>query len=198
MNFIKEWAGTVALVAIVLTWMFPSSAVFSASGTRMPNGVSADSTSPVAGEVRGTTLTITSTSALTGAAVFSGAVSTGLLTSGGGVTATTSNGAVTLTAANLFGGNVLEHTNTDVATLTLPASTTVTAYIATAGQCRTILYKNLGSATDTLAGGTGTLLSVASSTIGTGLKTVSTGGVAHLLICRTSNTDIEVFMSPAD
>ena len=37
-----------------------------ASGTRFDNGLSADSTSPVAGEVRGTTLTITGASTLTG------------------------------------------------------------------------------------------------------------------------------------
>jgi hypothetical protein len=32
------------------------------SGTRFPNGISADSTSPIAGEVRGTTLVVTGTS----------------------------------------------------------------------------------------------------------------------------------------
>lgn len=36
------------------------------SGTRFPNGISADSTSPVAGEVRGTTATITGVSTLSG------------------------------------------------------------------------------------------------------------------------------------
>lgn len=35
-----------------------------ASGTRLPNGVSADTTSPVEGEVRGTTLVITATTTL--------------------------------------------------------------------------------------------------------------------------------------
>ena len=37
-----------------------------ASGTRYPNGISADTTSPVAGEVRGSTLTITGASTLSG------------------------------------------------------------------------------------------------------------------------------------
>lgn len=38
-----------------------------ASGTRFPNGISADTTSPVAGEVRGTTLTVTGQTDLEGA-----------------------------------------------------------------------------------------------------------------------------------
>lgn len=38
------------------------------TGTRFANGISADSTSPTAGQVRGTTLSITSTSVLTGGA----------------------------------------------------------------------------------------------------------------------------------
>jgi hypothetical protein len=50
-----------------------------ASGTRLPNGVSADTTSPVAGELRGTTFT------LTGDATFGGG--------DGGVVVTTSNTA---------------------------------------------------------------------------------------------------------
>lgn len=131
------------------------------------------------------------------AGAFSGAVSTGLLTSGGGVTATSSTGAGTLTAANLFGGSILEHTNTGATTLTLPASTTITAYIPTAGQCMQVFYKNKGTGIDTLAGGSGTLLRVASSTIAVGLKTVLAGGVSPLTLCRTSNTDVEVYMSPA-
>ena len=40
--------------------------VLGASGTRFDNGLSADSTSPVAGELRGTTLTITGASSLSG------------------------------------------------------------------------------------------------------------------------------------
>ena len=44
----------------------PSVDVFGASGTRFPNGLSADSTSPSAGQVRGTSLTVTGVSTLTG------------------------------------------------------------------------------------------------------------------------------------
>jgi len=62
MKFIKEYAGLVALVILAITSLVPlfGSPLFGASGTRMPNGLSADTTSPVAGELRGTTLTITS------------------------------------------------------------------------------------------------------------------------------------------
>lgn len=41
-----------------------ASEMFGASGSRYPNGISADTTSPSAGEVRGTTLTITGTTTL--------------------------------------------------------------------------------------------------------------------------------------
>lgn len=46
------------------------SALFGATGTRMPNGISADSTSPIAGEVRSTTLTTTGAATISGAVTF--------------------------------------------------------------------------------------------------------------------------------
>jgi len=150
-------------------------------------------------KVSGTEIISSSRGASFTTGAFSSTVSTGLLTTGGGVTATTSTGAGTLTAAQLFGGNVLEHTNAGVTTITFPASTTITAYIATAGQCQQVFYKNKGTATDTFVGGTGTLLKVASSTSETaaGAKTVLTAGTAVFTMCRTSNTDVEVHMDPA-
>ena len=66
----KEWAGVIALLAIILTWAVPSPEIFGATGTRMPNGISADSTSPVAGQVRGTTLTVTGLATFSGTAKF--------------------------------------------------------------------------------------------------------------------------------
>jgi hypothetical protein len=44
---------------------------FGASGTRFPNGISADSTSPSAGEVRGTTLTMTGAATISGTSTIS-------------------------------------------------------------------------------------------------------------------------------
>ena len=55
------------------------SATLGASGTRFPNGISADSTSPSAGEVRGTTL-----------------VTTGAITFGGDISSTEATGTSTL------------------------------------------------------------------------------------------------------
>lgn len=120
----------------------------------------------------------------------------GFLTQGGGVTATTSTGAGTLTTANVSVG-LIEHTNSGATTLTMPASSTVSSIIPTAGQSIRVTYANLGSGIDTLAGGSGTLLHVASSTIATGLKTVAPSGSAVLVFTRKSNSDIIVDMIPA-
>lgn len=67
----NNFAFAVSLIALVLAigaYFFPQAVVQSvgATGTRFPNGISADTTSPSAGQIRGTTL------ALTGDAVFSG------------------------------------------------------------------------------------------------------------------------------
>ena len=55
----------IAIVIAVGAYFVPQTAApeFGATGTRFPNGLSADSTSPSAGQVRGTTLTVTSNSA---------------------------------------------------------------------------------------------------------------------------------------
>lgn len=59
---------TVGLIAVAIIavggYFFPLVQSQLGSGTRMPNGISADSTSPSAGQVRGTTLTITGASTL--------------------------------------------------------------------------------------------------------------------------------------
>ena len=65
MNKLHEWVNTglIVLVAIlVLVGGNQSDQTLGASGTRFPNGISADTTSPIAGEVRGTSSTITATS----------------------------------------------------------------------------------------------------------------------------------------
>lgn len=64
---IKEWSGVVALVilAIMILPSLFTNPTFG-GGTRYPNGISADTTSPVAGEVRGTDLTITDDATISG------------------------------------------------------------------------------------------------------------------------------------
>lgn len=57
-------------VAVALVGNQPETTTSVGSGTRFANGLSADSTSPSAGEVRGTTLTITSSADISGASTF--------------------------------------------------------------------------------------------------------------------------------
>lgn len=75
MNFnqIHNWVNT-ALIAVVLVLVLvggnqpePTVVKNFGAGTRFPNGISADSTLPSAGQVRGTTATFTSTGSFTGA-----------------------------------------------------------------------------------------------------------------------------------
>ena len=60
-------AMAVVTVIAVGGYMFPKALdLFGASGTRFPNGLSADSTSPVAGELRGADLTLTDDATIAG------------------------------------------------------------------------------------------------------------------------------------
>lgn len=72
------FSGVVSVIAIVIAItaaMRPSTidpVNVGGTGTRFPYGISADSTSPSAGEVRGSTLTVTGAAAITGNATVSG------------------------------------------------------------------------------------------------------------------------------
>jgi hypothetical protein len=149
----------------------PTEEVSVGSGTRYPSGLSADSTSPSAGEVRGATFTST------GAATFGGAVSatngtfSGTLdvsgetvvegfTQGGGVLSTTSPiSAYTMTEAELLASNVFEINSTLAAsTWTLPATSTMATLLATSGNTRSWLFHNATTSagiTLTIAAGSG-------------------------------------------
>lgn len=72
MKFIKEYSGVVALVILAITGIAPmfASQSFAGTGTRFPNGVSANNTSPVAGQLLGTTLTVTGAATLSSALGF--------------------------------------------------------------------------------------------------------------------------------
>lgn len=73
MNKIHEWVNTGLIgLVLILVLVGGNQSVFGASGSRFPNGISADSTSPNSGQVRGTTLTVTGASTLTGDATFGG------------------------------------------------------------------------------------------------------------------------------
>lgn len=137
-------------------------------------------------------ITTTSTSTL------SGPVYTGMLTSGGGVTATSTTAAVgTIQSADIDTENVIDFTvNQADVTLTLAASTTPICP-STTGQTRTIYVRNAtttASADLTIAGGTGVLLKKATTTAKIYGDTDG-GNFARLDITKKSNTDCEALLN---
>lgn len=109
-----------------------------------------------------------------------------------GTFSTTSQGTATYNAASIQGISSILHNASSALTATLPASTTLKAWLPTAGSRVSIAIVNTGTGILTLAGGTGTLLLNASTT-----KAIPGGGVVLLEIVRKTNTDFAVFMSPA-
>jgi hypothetical protein len=113
-----------------------------AGGTRWPNGISADSTSPLAGEVRGADFTVTDDIAVSDDLTVSGDSVVEEFTQGGGIlTITDANGGtVTLTEAQLLGSNILSiaagGAGQEVIALTLPATSTMTTLLPNAGDFR--------------------------------------------------------------
>lgn len=106
--------------------------------------------------------------------------------------ATTSTGAGTLTYGDIKDKTTILSTNAGALTLTMPASTTLNAFVPRAGDRVSMIIVNQGTALLTLAGGTGTLLQTASST-----KAVNIGGSARLDFVRKTNSDIIVNMGAA-
>lgn len=108
-------------------------------------------------------------------------------TPGGNVFATSSQGAVTYTAAQLLNTSVIQHTATGALTATLPASSTLsTIFLPRAGDSRTI-YLTPITTNITLAGGTGTDLNMASSS-----TSCLVNRICRLDFVRKANSDIEV------
>ncbi len=133
-----------------------------------------------------TTLTVT------GASVLS------TLTQGGGVTAITSTStSYTLSASEFDTENVLQITPGGASmTLTLPATSTLTSFIPTAGQTRTVYIRNATTTAGiniTVASGAGTILRSASSTAIIQSDTAGAKG-ARLDFVRRSTGDISVFI----
>ena len=102
-------------------WLVGDNQSATLAGSRFPNGLSADSTSASAGQVRGTTLTVT------GAATLSGDVTVG----GGTFDVTTSNSATSTLIAGCF---QFYATSTDTAQK-FQASTTPGAMYSSYGSC---------------------------------------------------------------
>ena len=168
------------------------------SGTRFPSGISADTTSPSTGEVRGTTLAITSTSVLSGAATIAsvditGATFTGAFTQGGGIsTISTTSATYTMTQAQLEAGGIIsiaDNATGAALALTLPASSTWTTLIPNAGDSRAWIIDNLhtdAATTTTITKATGVDL------LGLGANDdIINGAVSGKLTCfRKATTNV--------
>mgnify|MGYP001596416967 CR=1 FL=1 len=145
----------------------PEEGLLGASGTRYPSGVSADSTSPSAGQVRGTTLTITGAS--TAGSLQSTGDLVGNLLRSGSVAAKTAT--TTLTAAEVCDSSLITLTaGTSTPTITFPATTTLFAdCLDTTGDSKVLTLFNGSTVTTTIiaAGTGGTAYYSSTLTIGT-------------------------------
>jgi hypothetical protein len=110
-------------------------------------------------------------------------------TIGGGVTATTSAGTATYTAANLANASLISHTASGALTATLPASTTLRNFAPKPGDVRTIFVAPV-TTNITFAGGTGTNLDSASST-----DVCVASAMCRLDFVRKSDSDFEVLFT---
>ena len=144
-------------------------------------------------------LTTSGAATFTGTISGTGATTLATFTQGGGIRATsTVNSAETLLAADFDVEGVIAYTlNVQDATLTLPATSTLSSFIAPAGQTKSIFIRNATTTASmdlTIAGGTGMNLLVASSTkviVGNTSGSNST----RLDFVRRADTDIDVTMS---
>lgn len=143
-------------------------------------------------------ITFSDTVAVTGTSAFTGAMATQEFTQGGGVlqfTATTTQSARTLTASELGAYNVIEigAVASPALTLTLPATSTLTAVIPNAGDTRQWFIDNQQAAatTTTIVAGTGIdLIAVTAN------DDVIDGLEKSVLTCwRKYNTDVACIVS---
>ena len=169
---------------------------FGASGTRFPNGISADSTSPSAGEVRGADLTATDDLTVTDDVTISGDTVLEILTRGGTNTATSSTAATyTLLQAELTGKGVIQWTPNVNTTVTLPATSTLTTLVPNSGDIQSFWFYNASStaaATITIAAGTGIDLQKNEDTADLAINGLDW---AELIFIRQADTDVTVIMS---
>lgn len=173
-KFIR-WSGVIALLAILLLVAWPSNLSTGATGTRFPNGLSTDSTSPSSGQVRSTTLTVTGASTLTGAATLSSTLSlAGLATLNAGQLKSYTNASSSVTTGTLRVSDVADYdtvllTPTGAAaakTLTFFATSSASTWLPAAGDRQDTCFFNSTSTAGVdiiFAAGTGIDFEVASS-----------------------------------
>ncbi len=168
--------------------------MFGVSGTRFPNGVSADSTSPSAGQIRGTTLfstaavTVGTDLTATGGDTSTATTSVKRFTQGGGFfSTTTAETSATLSEFHILNYSGLEGSFTGgTMTYTLPASSTMTTMIPNIGDSMNWLLMPINNDI-TVAAGTGIDLKTASTSAD---FTVGAYGLAEIKFVRSTSTDV--------
>ena len=120
-----------------------------------------------------------------------------LTTDGGILRSYTNSTSTTATTQTLLVGDILNYDtviltpNVGALTLTLPASSTLTAMVPTAGDVQETCFYNATStaaATITFAAGTGINIVTASSTTGLGIPSVQAGGTGCFKFIRQNAT----------
>ena len=217
LNSLDKKVGNLENSVVKLGKAFEGISAYLGSGSRFTNGISADSTSPSAGEVRGTTLTSTgavtfggaatlsSTLAVTGETTLTATTTAGVMdvsefTQGGGcLTLTDANGgAYTLTSDELINNNVFVFAaggaSQAVIALTFPATSTLSAIIPNAGDMREWIYDASALATATTT----------TMTAGTGMDlygyttdddVIDGAEIARITCWRQASTDISCITS---
>lgn len=121
----------------------------------------------------------------------------GVFTKGGGINATSTTDTTEVFQASDLAYNRIDLTpNTGATTYTLPATSTITSLIQTAGNSQSLLLCNAtttAAITTTFAAGTGWTLLNASSTLA-----LQPGDCATLEMYRDSDTDITGFYNPGN
>lgn len=164
-------------------------------GTRFPNGISADSTSPSSGEVRGTTFTSTGDVTVGDDLTVTSDLDVDRVTEGSGVYASTT---AAVAAGTLNESDILNYTSMDLTatgdtthTLTLPATSTMTTLIPNAGDYVMWHFRMIGTAakaSTTITAGTGIDLVENEN----GDVIIEAGNEAWLRFIRESDTDVTV------
>jgi hypothetical protein len=133
-----------------------------------------------------------------GVALFPTSVTT--FTQGGGITATTTAGAAaTLVATDMDTENVIEVNNgTPSATITLPATSTLSNIAPNAGDTRTIWIRNASptaATSTTLAVGTGMTLKLAASSTVLLVGDTDADNTARIEFVRKADSDFNVYLT---
>ena len=180
--------GLIALVAILVLVGGNQSAELG-GGSRFPNGLSADSTAPSAGQVRGTTLTITGSATAGTSTVES-------LTTGGFVVSSSTPSATTVIAEkDVRGGTLLISADKAGGTsASFAASSTFTNLVPNAGDIHRVYFRNSTTTATaegniTLTGGTGIILRGTSTA-----SVIVPGGKGAGLIFWRSSTSTDIYV----